>query len=300
MESKNNYTHHVDSKNVKIWSNIRFPLFGVYHKTNPWLNNLRTQIRQDLSHLKLGREDILYASYVSLKKGFFDVENVLFYNIGTKHFDNLTRNGLMFERGIIEPPKIDKFIFPHFQQYSIEKSSFSYWEHENELATFSSAPLKISYWFDSPKTRVDDIWFSLKRGNIKSLDSAEVPQYFGLNIEVKCNKKTIISRSLKVWLDGIVAAFQFHLNGDEPSLFDETSKRLGIDSEKVKELLLDKKNAVLGSAKLISKFQQTSIKWNPKDDGLVAVKIIPKYSDLEYTTFSGKIYSVKTPDSEDN
>ena len=114
MESKNNYTHHVDSKNVKIWSNIRFPLFGVYHKTNPWLKDLRTQIRQDLSHLKLGHGDILYASYVSSEKGFFDVENVLFYNVGPQHFRNLTRNGLMFERGITEPPKLANLAFPTF------------------------------------------------------------------------------------------------------------------------------------------------------------------------------------------
>ena len=296
MESKNNYTHHVDSKNAQFWSSIRFPLFGADPpRSHHWLKDFRKQIQEDLSHLKLGHGDILYASYVSSEKGFFDVENVLFYNIGTKHFDNLTRNGLMFERGIIEPPKIDKFIFPHFQQYSIEKSSFSYWERENELATFSSAPLNFSN-----NTKVDNIWFSLKRGNIKSLGLAEVPQYFGLNIEVNSNKKIKISSILKVLLDGIISAFQCHLTNNTPDEFDITSKRLGIDSEKVKELLLDKRNAVLGSAKLISKFQQTSIKWNPKDDGLVAVKIIPKYSDLEYTTFSGKIYSVKTPDPEDN
>ena len=289
MESKNNYTHHVDSKNAQFWSSIRFPLFGADPpRSHHWLKDFRKQIQEDLSHLKLGHGDILYASYVSSEKGFFDVENVLFYNVGPQHFRNLTRNGLMFERGITEPPKIGKFSFPHFQQYSIEKSSFSYWERENELATFSSAPLNFSN-----NTKVDNIWFSLKRGNIKSLGLAEVPQYFGLNIEVNSNKKIKISSILKVLLDGIISAFQCHLTTNTPDEFDITSKRLGIDSEKVKELFLDKRNAVLGSGKLIDEFRQKGIKWNPKDDGLMAVKIIPKYSDSTDTTFSGSLFSVK-------
>ena len=104
-----------------------------------------------------------------------------------------------------------------------------------------------------------------------------------MNETKKTNKKMKISSILKVLLDGIISAFQCHLNNDTPSLFDVTSKRLGIDSEKVKELLLDKKNAILGSGKLIHK-RSDSIQWNPKDDGLVAVEIIPKYKyDYEYS-----------------
>ncbi len=281
MEHENNYTHHVDSKSVQVWSRTRLPF-----EPKGWLKDLREQIRQDLKHLKLGREDVLYASYVSSEKKFCDVENVLFYNVGPWNFDNLTKNGLIFERGFAEPPKLDKFSFSHFQQYSIEKNSFSYWKPENELAAFSSAPVNFSN-----NTKVDDVWYSLKRGNIKSLNSAKIPQYFGLNIEVNSNKKMKISSILKVLLDGIISAFQCHLNNDTPSLFDVTSKRLGIDSEKVKELLLDKKNAILGSGKLIHK-RSDSIQWNPKDDGLVAVEIIPKYSNSIHTTFSGNLFSV--------
>ena len=282
MEHENNYTHHVDSKSVQVWSRTRLPF-----EPKGWLKDLREQIRQDLKHLKLGREGVLYASYVSSEKRFCDVENVLFYNVGPNKFDNLTKNGLIFERGFAEPPKLDKFSFPHFQQYSIEKNSFGYWKPENELAAFSSAPVNFSN-----DTKVDDVWYSLKRGNIKSLNSAKIPQYFGLNIEVNSNKKMKISSILKVLLDGIISAFQCHLNNDTPSLFDVTSKRLGIDSEKVKELLLDKKNAILGSGKLIHK-RSDSIQWNPKDDGLVAVEIIPKYSNSIHTTFSGNLFSVK-------
>ena len=283
MKRKNNYTHLADSKNVKVWSSTRLPF-----EPKDWLKDLRGQIRQDLKRLKLERESVLYASYVSSEKIFCDVENILFYNVGPNNFDNLTRNGLRFERGFVEPPKFGRFRFPHFQQYSVKKNSFSYWKLENELATFSSAPLKNF----SEHTKVDEVWFSLKRGNIKSLNSAESPQYFGLNIEVNSNKKMKISSILKVLLDGIISTFQCHLNDNEPSLFDLVSKRLGINSKKVKELLLDKKNAILGSDKLIYKWSN-SVKWNPKDDGLVAVEIIPKYNNLMHTTFSGTLFSVK-------
>ncbi len=283
MEHANNYTHRVDSKNVQVWSSTRLPF-----EPKGWLKDLREQIRHDLRHLKLGREGVLYASYVSSEKRFCDVENVLFYNVGPSNFNNLTRNGLRFERGFVEPPKLDRFSFPHFQQYSVEKNSFSYWKPENELATFSSVPLNNF----SGNSKVDEVWFSLKRGNIERLDSTEIPQYFGLNIEINSNKEMKISSILKVLLDGIISAFQCHLNDSEPSLFDMTSKRLGINSEKVRELLLDRKNAVLGSGKLIHKFSN-SIQWNPKDDGLVAVEIIPKHDNSTSTTFSGNLFSVK-------
>ncbi|WP_292714255.1 hypothetical protein [Mesorhizobium sp.] len=47
---------------------------------------------------------ILSCSYCSDQQGFFDVENVLVYNVGTGAFAASSRNGLTFERRRGAPP----------------------------------------------------------------------------------------------------------------------------------------------------------------------------------------------------
>ena len=176
------------------------------------------------------------------------------------------------------------------QHYSVEENFSSYWEPEKELAQFSSLP--INHW--SQSTKIDHIWYALKKGNIETFDSLKTQQSFGLEIKLNMNKKVRISSILKVLLDGITCAFQSHLNNDDQILFDKISQRLGTDSKQIRELLIDEDNAILGKNKLIHKFGMDGIKWNPKDDALVKIQIFPKYSDSKQVTFSGKLYSVKT------
>ena len=290
MSPKNNFTHHVDKNNVKIWSVTRLPF-----EPKGWLVDMREQIRQDLRLLNLEKDHTFCAYYISSDNSFCDVENILFYNVGVSYFNNLTKNGLIFERVFKQPPEFQKFEFPHFQHYSVGKNFFSYWKLEKELAKFSSAPIRHF----SLDTKVDQIWYALKKGNVQSLDSLKTSQNFGLELKLNLNRETRLSSILKVLLDGIISAFQSHLNDNNQFLFDKISERLETNPEQVRELLLNEDNAVLGKNKLIHK-RADSIQWNPKDDGLVKVQVFPKYSDSEYTTFSGKIFSVKTYESEDN
>lgn len=275
----------MDTNNVKIWSVTRLPF-----APKGWLADMREQIRQDLKSLNLKVGNTFCACYVSSDNRFCDVENVLFYNVGMSNFNNLTKNGLIFERVFKEPPEFQKLRFPHLQHYSVEENFSSYWEPEKELAQFSSLP--INHW--SQSTKIDHIWYALKKGNIETFDSLKTQQSFGLEIKLNMNKKVRISSILKVLLDGITCAFQSHLNNDDQILFDKISQRLGTDSKQIRELLIDEDNTILGKNKLIHKFGMDGIQWNPKDDALVKIQIFPKYSDSKQVTFSGKLYSVKT------
>ncbi len=114
MNPKNNFTHHVDKNNVKIWSVTRLPF-----EPKGWLVDMREQIRQDLRLLNLEKDHTFCAYYISSDNSFCDVENILFYNVGVSYFNNLTKNGLIFERVFKQPPEFQKFEFPHFQHYSV-------------------------------------------------------------------------------------------------------------------------------------------------------------------------------------
>ena len=119
-------------------------------------------------------------------------------------------------------------------------------------------------------TKVDQIWYALKKGNVQSLDSLKTSQNFGLELKLNLNRETRLSSILKVLLDGIISAFQSHLNDNNQFLFDKISERLEINPEQVRELLLNEDNAVLGKNKLIHK-RADSIQWNPKDLSLIHI-----------------------------
>ncbi len=280
--------HNVDENNVKIWSVTRLPF-----EPKGWLVDMRQQIRQDLKLLNLKKNTIFSAFYVSSDNSFCDVENVLFYNVGMSNFNNLTKNGLIFERVFKDPQNSQKSKFPHLQHYRIEENFSSYWELKKELAKFSSHSLDNL----SSSTKIHHIWHALKKGKIQTFGHIKNQEKLGLEIKLNLNKETRISSILKVLLDGIVCGFQSHLNADDDLLFNKISERLKTNSNHIRKLLINEDNAILGKNRLVHKFGMDGIQWNPKDDALVKIQIFPKYHDSEQVTFTGKLFSVKAKKS---
>lgn len=76
----------------KIRSTIRLP----FTPRNEALE-LKKEIRRALSQLNAKEHKILYAYFAACRREFFDVENVLFYNIGPGAFNKLSVEELCFE-----------------------------------------------------------------------------------------------------------------------------------------------------------------------------------------------------------
>ena len=78
---------------VEATSTIRMPF-----EPKDWLKDMRTEVREAILGLRPQPVKGLYARYTSAEEGFFDVENILFYNIGPSVFRNLTTCFVAFER----------------------------------------------------------------------------------------------------------------------------------------------------------------------------------------------------------
>ena len=78
---------------VEVWSTERLPF-----EPKGLLKRLRTDICSAVKGIRCGFEQILHATYVSPIRARCDVENILFYNVGTACFHQVDKAGLRFER----------------------------------------------------------------------------------------------------------------------------------------------------------------------------------------------------------
>src|SRR5690348_2760915 len=83
---------------VELWLDSRLPF-----EPRGWHLEARGALRSALKTLAVPPAGTLCAAYTSTETSFCDVENVLFYNVGTGAFADLTRNGLRFERNFGSP-----------------------------------------------------------------------------------------------------------------------------------------------------------------------------------------------------
>lgn len=79
---------------VELWSNVRLPF-----EPKGKLLEMRNSLREALKQVESKGNDLLHATFCSEVNEFFDLENILLYNVGRGPFAHLCRKGLCFERG---------------------------------------------------------------------------------------------------------------------------------------------------------------------------------------------------------
>ena len=132
----------VDHPFVEAWSRerLRFEPKG-------WQLKFRADLRQALRKLSFVPEYHLAASYASLAAGYCDVENILFYNVGTTYFSHLARKGMCFERLFSLPPVPENIVdgWKHYVSYALAKPNggLTYWYPFRSLARWSNVPCGI-------------------------------------------------------------------------------------------------------------------------------------------------------------
>ena len=136
---------------VEMWSKKRMPF-----EPKGWLLELREDMKKSIKQIISRKQAILHASYHSKIIESFDLENILFYNIGASSFSAVVREGIRFERLFANAPTVEGTEeFPHYQKYQLQnkQGDFLYWKRGVPSYHFHSITI--------PKIKPEIIWYSM-------------------------------------------------------------------------------------------------------------------------------------------
>lgn len=277
----NQYAISSNEKSVEIWSNQLLPF-----EPKGWLKEFRGEIQNKIKLLKPTSDKFLYSKFISSKTDKVDLDNILFYNVAYSAFSNLSLDSTVMERSYLQPkiaPDGNNYNYYHY--YSTEKPEFEH-KRKKTLGTFSSIPLSNF----SSETKVDKIWYSIKKGKTIHYEK-NYTQQFGIDISItSSNLKLVSEAGMKRIIDASIGSFQAH-TGDDPEMFRRLAQNLSINQNEAKQLLCDESHAILGKGSLLASYRN-GIKWNPNDDLAVFISLTLKHGQEPNLSVSGEIFSV--------
>ena len=283
---------------IELWSSERLKF-----EPKDWMIKMRDKLKCHLKYsLKRNSNSYLYAVYSS-KEGRninFDIENILFYNVGVDSFKNLARDGIIFERKIESPAELnigDELLnFDHYMGYKVFNANIGdsdYWERNKLLVSWLGAKIK------NLKTNLPlySVWREMKDCETKVYNKYENDGPLGIRINLKVPKGWLgfnFVTILKPLLDGVISSFHTHNGKDIDEIVKRLSNKNPISPEYAKQLLLKSGKDVLGQKNLIWLWGD-SLQWNPSDDLIYYGEINIDYSNkVSITEFDGELFSIKS------
>jgi hypothetical protein len=256
---------------VDLWSSVRLPF-----EPKGWVHEMRNELRVAVSALTASPDEVLQATYVSTENGLFDLENVLFYNVGSDCFFRSAQGGVRFERAHVRRmPGNATAPLVHFHQYAPvpREGAFLNWRLAASLARWRSEIPPLS-----GSTKAGAVWLAMKRGRVESAVLPDGAVTFGLSLKLSVPQRSPISVTavVKPLLDGVVSAFHAH-DGTDLAEVAARLATLGIAPQEAASLLTDPRHAVLGARRLLW-LRSEGVQWNPADDALVACELLVERS----------------------
>lgn len=273
---------------IELFSSERLPF-----EPKGWVLEMRNSLKKRLKLLQ-GNKVSLHATYKSMDKRFFDIENVLFYNVGTSAFRNLHLKWVQFERVYSFPQHThEQQQFDHYQSYNIikeDKIISAYWIKGTPLAKWDNINIPTLKSDGKPHF----IWLAMKNGEVAVLNKESSSKY-GLEITINAPIGTQINliATIKPLLDGLISAFHHYEGQELNSVVKRLAQHIHLPESKVETLLLDEKTSILGPRNLLHPYRE-SLKWNPEDDAFPFFKIYFQATNKNNEwTLSGDIFTVE-------
>jgi hypothetical protein len=260
------------NQQFELGSNIRLPF-----EPKGEALALREELRNGLEKLEPRKYNHLIASLATNEKAFFDVENVLFYNIGSGAFSHLMLDELSFSLKESDKWQREKYKYV----YGLEEK-----EHSREI---SDPVMEFCFTIDKMASNKKplDYWYAFKNGKIKLIDFVK-PKKFGLYIGIKAPQKyPNLTGLIKPLLDGIISAFHYQ-NPIEPGAISFIAEKLKIENEELVMLFDQHDYEFLGERNLVSCYRN-GIKWNPEDEKCTSVNIKQEKALVNEVMISGKV-----------
>jgi len=239
---------------------------------------LKKEIRRNVKLLNPREYNHLNARLITSEKDFFDVENVLFYNVGSGAFSHLRLDEVSFTLVYDSNGRSNKYT------YSYELTSEATTEEINDTI------LEFSFEMDKMTSEMKplDYWHALNQGDIK-ISKLMNPKEFGLSIVIEIPEKhRNITSLFKPMIDGLISAFHYQ-NSVNQDVLNYITKKKHISDDVVLSQLSHKDYTFLGERNLISSYRN-GIKWNPEDEKCTKVNIRQIRALNDKVKISGKIF----------
>ncbi len=288
---KKSYTIRFDTAHIKVLSKIRIPFDNI---TSNDVLEFKDDLLFAIRTLSVNENSVISARYgtTNAQKQFYDLENVLFYNIGTANFTDLTKNGIMFA----ETSAYD--ILRKRNEWGLSEEYEHYYEYMVcSPGKAKNTDLEIACWKDIPFCKCKslsplDAWLAMRNADrniqIKESIECEFGDAFALDLVLE-KPKTLefnITSAMKPLLDGIVSSFH-------GGLFDEDMISLLVGKLScTRDQIINVGMNVLGKREYIQKYPRAKngIKWNPADDMCKSVSI--QIIDGDEWRLSGRICKI--------
>lgn len=230
----------------------------------------RAQLRDAIARLRAGEG--LTATYIcpSVVPGL-DVENVLFYNVGTSVFRNVTKRALRFARISAIPPAppvpLD-FDARHYVRYRLvtpEAPSC------NAAVRPAVAQAQIILRDVGEMKSLANLWQSFKVAMIPGAGTESLigkPFEVWLVISAPAQRPPLVE-VMKPLIDAFISALHSYQGAQLDAVTDRLSARLAIAPDLARSLLLHAETAVLGP-RAVPYLRGDGLQWSPADDLLVA------------------------------
>lgn len=249
--------------------------------------SLRDDLRKNIKRLEVNDGEILFASYSENDKSrFYDVENMLFYNIGVSAFKECCKKQVAFmgdiEHTCSEDKKHSDIEERYFYSYQVlSTEDIDSMLHKREVvACWKNFPIDVyipqfpARYYAAVRKKAADV-------KIRKVLENKCP--YGISLDVTLPSKSTAMSIMKPLLDGVICAFHGETEGVEDTLrklFDDTSCLLNACTCKLN---------VLGNRTYVSQYRgEGSFKWNPEDERLQFARITLRQG--ANAMLSGKIY----------
>jgi len=225
----------------------------------------------------------------------FDVENILFYNVGESCFKNLCQKGIIFERKLQEPPKYNgsdtEMYYPHYSFYRVEEK-LQYNNYGNVLAEWNDIVLPDP----TGEIKHYNIWYVMKKNYVRLFKINESKKFIGIKVKIQgpescTNCGLNLAKIIKPLIDGIISVFNYCNGFNSKEIASILSEKLSESSNDLEDMIKDRTIAVLGWKDFINK-GANGIQWNPSDDLIASAEITVSYNNTNNWTHSGEIFSI--------
>ena len=245
------YEIQCDPTGVYLWLSQRLPL-----QPTGSILEARTKLREAIRSLNIPDGQVLNAEYLSLDDSFFDVENVLLYNVGTGTFRNCASNGIVFSRRRVMPRTAPNGgIFPHSQIYTF-----------SDIPELPAKPIFYSFVFEPPPlnttTKLQDVWW--RAADASSNLSGSLLGPFSIFIELTTsNSIANVAAIVKPFVDGVICAM--HSDTElSPAAVHKLAVSRKWEQHAVLRKLRNRASGLLGERRLLSSYRYF-VKWDPAD-----------------------------------